>query len=96
MRTAAVPIHSLGVEQETNVAVQGKQAQANKHKKPKTKSRSKLNCLFTMKTPRGTFNLQRPWRRRRMELQSTENSYPPLPGRQLSPILLAEEYNQSP
>lgn len=53
-------------------------------------------CLFTMKTPQGTFNLQRPWRRRRMELQSTENSYPPLPRRQLSPILLAEQYNQSP
>ena len=38
-----------------------------------------------MKTPQGAFNLQRPQRRQRMELQSTENSYPLLPRRQLCP-----------
>lgn len=38
-----------------------------------------------MKTPQGSFNLQQPQWRQRMELQNIENSYPLLPRRQLSP-----------
>lgn len=58
---------------------------------------SKQNHVCSQrKTPQGAFNLQCPQWCQRMELQSTENSYPLLPGRQLSPIPLAEQYNQSP